>query len=141
MVKAIFEIIAEVEAAKTEDEKVKVLQANSSRQLKLVLGHNLDPRIEWSFPQGDPPPYKPCVDEHDTHGRLLHETKMFDYFIKGSYPNMTTKKREGLFISILESIHPKDALIMMKILNKEPLATGLDVACVKKAFANMTKDW
>lgn len=140
MAKYVFEVIEAAKAAKTKKEKLEVLKKNDSWALRDVLRGTLDPRIQWNIPTGEAP-YEPC-QEHNAPSNLLKRNTQFKYFVKG-HPetnNMVQYKRESIFIGLLESIHPKDAELVVSMINKKPFGGGITPKLVNEAFPNLVKD-
>jgi len=132
----IFEVFALLEKAKSKAEKVKILRENNSGALQDICRGAFDKHIVWLLPKDDKPPYTPNRPE-SVPSNLLRETKKLGYLVKGGLaPNMMQVKREAIFIGILESIHPEDALILIQAINKKA-PKGLTRASVEEAFPNL----
>lgn len=139
MPKLVYEVLAEVLKAKSNKEKVQILRQNESAALRDVLRGSIDKTITWLLPTGSPPPYTPC-EEHNTPSSLLRENKMLTYFAKGGKGNnLTNLKREKLFIGVLESIDPNDALLLIDVINKK-VPAGVTRKIVNEAFPGLLKD-
>ena len=69
---------------------------------------------------------------------LLKKNKDFKYVVKGG-PGMSmpTYKREKIFLGILESIHPSDADLVCKMINKEKPVKGITAKLVEEAFPGL----
>lgn len=130
----ISEIINKAAAAKSKDEKVKILRENNSIPLLTVLQTALDPRYVWSLPEG-PVPYTPSAHP-DGYGTLYQEAKRFYLFIEGMHPTLKQTRREQLFIGLLESLEPKDAELLVMIKDKK-LPKGLDAKIINEAFPGL----
>jgi hypothetical protein len=137
--KLIFEILEEAASKKTNEEKISVLQNNSSMALKDVLRGTIDSTIQWNLPGGEPP-YTAC-EEHNCPANLLREHKKFKYFVKGLHESesLPSFKREKVFFGILESIHPRDAEVMIAMINKK-IPKGISKNVVAKAFPGLLQD-
>lgn len=136
MRKFIFEILSEAGKAKKKADKIRILQENNSGALQDVLRGTYDDRIVWLLPQGAPPPFTPNRPE-TTPSNLLKECVMLKYLVRGAgYDNMLSVKREKIFIGLLESVHPKDADVLLDLINKRPIE-GISKAIVKEAFPSL----
>lgn len=136
--KTLASIIKEVEEAKTDSQKVKLLQKNSSASLKLLLGYALDKAVYWLLPPGEPP-YRPLPKSADQEGKLYSECRSLIYLIGSPEGKaLTQTKREQVFLQILESIDPDDAKLLLRVKDKK---INIPVSVVKKAFPILTKDW
>jgi len=136
MAKLVHEVIHAVASAKKKADKIRILQENYTPALNDVLIGTYNDSIEWLLPKGEAPPYTPNRPE-SVPSNLLKETKKLAYLVKGAgYDDMLQVKRESIFIGLLESIHPKDAQIILDVINKRPI-TGITKNLVKEAFPNL----
>jgi hypothetical protein len=135
--KQIFEIFEEFEKQTTKAKRKEVLlKYGDVAALRDVLRGTFDDSIQFLLPEGTPP-YTPNKDE-STPSTLLRKNKDFGYFVKGGPgTNMLAFKRESLFIRLLESIHPKDALIVLSMVNKTSPVKYLTKNLVQETFPNL----
>lgn len=141
--KTFYEILEEVEKAKTKQEKIKLLHKNSSAGLKAILGYTYDPTVKWLLPEGDPP-YNALPTSADAEGRLVAEVKRFYLFVEGptdAQRNMKQIKREQLFIEMLESIDHRDALVLLGMKNRKLPFKSINRKLVAEAFPGISKHW
>ena len=132
----IHEVIDLVAKAKTRDEKISLLKQHETQALKDVLVGTYDSRVEWNLPEGKPP-FEPAV-EGSVPSNLLKRTNQFNYFIKGGTGDtLPAFKREGIFISLIEQVHPADTEIVLKMVSKKPLAKGLTKKLIEEAFPGL----
>lgn len=138
MTKSLSTIIGEIEAQKTVKKQAEVMQKNSSKALKDIIGYAMDPTVNWLLPEGDPP-YRPMAESADQEGRLYSETRRLIYFVN-THDGLAVAplKREQLFIQLLESIDPHDAQLMLRVKSK---GLKIKVEAVKIAFPNMSSHW
>jgi hypothetical protein len=62
----------------------------------------------------------------------------FKYIVKGGPADkMLPVKRERIFINVLESVHPKDAELLIKMINKESLGKSITKKLVQEAFPGL----
>jgi hypothetical protein len=138
MQKAIFEILQEASEKKTEQEKIDSLrQHEDNNVLKTILAGAFYDGVKWNLPPGEPP-YKPC-DPVNAENFLYGETKRLYLFCEGG-PPLTNLRRETLFVEMLESVHPKDALILIAMKEKKLPYKGITKALVQKAFPGFLDD-
>ena len=52
---------------------------------------------------------------------------------------MSALKREGLFIGLLESVHPEDAKLVINMINKKKI-TGISRPVIDEAFPKLLQD-
>lgn len=133
----VFEILEEFGKAKTKKDRIAVLQKYKDVwALKDILRGTFDDSLQFNLPQGKPP-YTPNKPE-STPSTLLKKHRDFGIFVIGGRgQSMPAFKREQLFMQLLESIHPKDAELVLSMINKEPPAKYLTKALVKEAFPNL----
>jgi hypothetical protein len=135
---AIFQILELVSKAKTTKDKVAFLQQHDSGPLRTVLKYALDPNIRWDLPDTDPP-YTPCPHPGQ-ETRLISEARRLYLFVKGGNPNLSTIKREYLYIELLESVHPEDAVLLNAIKNKRLPYKGITLKVVNEAFPGLIEE-
>ena len=132
----IYEVLENFTKAKTRQEKIAVLQRNNSPALRDIVQGSLDPRIQWLLPKGEVP-YTAC-DAHNAPTTLLKKHRDFLYCAKGGKgAEMPAVKREKIFLGIVESIHPKDAELVCRMINKQPPVKGLTLKLAQEAFPGL----
>lgn len=104
--------------------------------VKTVLKYWLHPDIKFNIPEGEPP-----FESHNavnTHNAFWSEIRRLPIFIVGGgYDHLTNGKRESLFISMLEYIHPKDARLVLNMKDKIWPYETLTVDDIKEAFPGL----
>ena len=132
------EIATKVNNAKDKPRKLKVLKEHDSVPLRQVLKGAFDPKIEWVLPPGDVP-YTANDAPVGTEHTLLHmEAKRLYLFTKGGDASLTSKKRETIFIQMLEGLCAEEAAFLVSVVNKRVNNDykGFTANLVKDAF-----DW
>jgi hypothetical protein len=132
------EIATKVNNAKDKPRKLKVLKEHDSVPLRQVLKGAFDPKIEWVLPPGDVP-YTANDAPVGTEHTLLHmEAKRLYLFTKGGDGSLTSKKRETIFIQMLEGLCAEEAEFLVSVVNKRVNNDykGFTANLVKEAF-----DW
>lgn len=132
---AISQILENTAALKTNKEKVEYLRQNDNSALRMVLQYAMDNRVKWLLPEGAPP-YKPN-NNLDQEGMLYSEARRLYLFIEGGNPNLTKLKREMLFIDLIQSVHPKDAELLISIKEKKLPYKGITKKLVNEAFPGL----
>ena len=130
------EILDKVAKAKTKEKKVELLREHNTDALRMVLKSSFDPNIEWDLPEGDVP-YKPNESPEGTeHNMLVHEARTLFHYIKGGNPQLTTNRRENMFIQMLEGLHQSEAELVVAAKDKalHRKYKGLSANVVKEAF-------
>tara|TARA_R110000868_G_scaffold50628_1_gene161527 strand:- start:2446 stop:2913 length:468 start_codon:yes stop_codon:yes gene_type:complete len=113
MAQLISEILQEVEAVKSKEEKQNVLRQYDTPLLRTIMRLNFDPMLVMDLPEGEPPYNK---DKDKPMGyqetNLQVEFKRF-YIWLTPQPNLPRMKKEALFIGLLESLHWTEAEVMV----------------------------
>ena len=132
------EVIEEAQTKRTTAGKIDVFRNNDSWALRDILRGTFDSKVVWNLPEGNPP-YKAALAQ-STPSNLLRRNTQFKYFVKnGPGQKMTQVKRESIFIGLIESIHPKDAELVISMINKQK-PTGISRAVVEEAFPGLLLD-
>ena len=118
-------------------DKVTNLQTNQSIPLKTILRLIYDKEISFLVPDSTPP-YKENRAIENTETMLYREARRMKIFIQGGgYDNLSQAKRENLFISLLEDIHPDDAkLLCNNVITHTPIK-GISRKTVEQAFPDL----
>jgi Family of unknown function (DUF6433) len=133
----VFEILEKTEKVTTRAEKIAVLQKEACTALKDVLRGCFDDSIEWDLPKGEVP-YTPNRPE-STPTTLLKQHKNFHYFVKDcpSGKDILKMRKEKMFINMLEGVHPKDAIILVAMINKKSPTKGITKKLVQETFPGL----
>ena len=139
--KNIYEVFDEFEEAKNKKERMSVIEKNLSKTLVQVLELAFHPSHQWlitEIPEG----YKIDLGnkiQGMSMGQLSTEIRKMYLFQKGdaSAEKISEEKRKQLLLQILEVIEPREAEVVMGILNKDLGVKGLDYKFVKEAFPNL----
>jgi len=130
-------ILEDVAKAKNKKEKKEVLLKHGNNgALKEILKYTYDPNIKFLLPPGNPP-YNSVVDETENPTYLYGLVRKLYLFVEGGNPNLKPQRREYLFIELLESIHPKEAEILLQMKDKKLKCNGLTYNLVKETFPRL----
>ena len=132
----VYEVIEKAGSAKKKADKINILRKNDTWALKDILRGTFDSKVVWDLPEGSPP-YKPS-EPQSAPSNLLRRNTQFRYFAKGGV-HVNSIKRESMFIGLIESIHPKDAELVISMINKQK-PTGISRAVVEEAFPGLLLD-
>ena len=137
--KYIYEVLQEASKKRHKADKIKVLVDNDSWALRDVLRGTFDTSLEWNLPPGAPPYQASEAHNHPTD--LKRENVKFKYFIRGfkASENLSTVRRESMFIGLLEAVHPDDAKVVIDMINKTP-PKHITRPMVEEAFPDLLKD-
>ena len=136
----VYEILENFEKAKTKKEKIEIFRTNEIMPLLDVLRGTFDDTIQWELPSGTPP-YTPNNPDSPPSS-LLRQHLNFKYFVKGlrDCSKLNPIRRERMFIDMLEAVHPKDAEILVSMINKKSPVKGLTKNLVKEAFPQLIQE-
>jgi len=136
----VFEILDKATKAKNRDERIKVLQENNIMPVLDILRGTFDETIQWNLPDGTPP-YTPN-EESSPPSTLLKQHLNFKYFVKGlrESNSLNKVKREKMFIDLLEAVHPRDAEIVVSMINKKSPHRYLTKKLVQDAFPSLIRE-
>ena len=135
----LFEIINEIE--KTKD-IVGTLKHYGGKYSSFTdyLRCGFDKQIQFLLPDGKPPynPSNPSSVPSTWHKRHMD----LRYFVEvgGGSNDMSQVKRESMFIQLLESIHPEDAVIVCKMVEKKTTTKKLTKKAVMEALPDLIKE-
>jgi hypothetical protein len=134
----LYEVFENFTKAKDRKEKVQLLQNYSgSAFLTDYLRCVFDDRVQFNLPAGRPP-YEAAAEESYPTSWRRQNTKL-KYFVKGLSDNTPSYKRESIFIGILETVHPKDAELLVDMINKKTPVKGLTKKIVEEALPQLLK--
>lgn len=134
----IAEILENASKLTKKEDKINYLRNNYNPVLGQILQYTFEKKYEWELPPGAPP-YKPS-DYPDAHGMLYTEARRLYLFLKGGNPNLTTLKRESLYIGLLESVHPSDAKLLIAIKDKKLPYKSLTLNLIKEAYPGLINE-
>ena len=134
MARSIPLIFEDVAAANSIKARKKILLENESNQLKELLKYAFHPDIKFALPPGKPP-YKTIGSPEEYNPTYLYPNiRKFYLYIEGGHDGLTQLRREQLFVQMLESLHPKEAEVVIQIKDKKLNYRGLTYALVKTTF-------
>ena len=106
------EVLDAVHKAKTKDKKIEVLKQYDSKALRYCLIWNYDESLKSAIPEGDVP-YEPNPSPTiESQSKLASEYKTLYNFIEGGNYELTSTRREVLFIQLLEALNPGEAEVL-----------------------------
>ena len=134
MARSIPLIFEEVAASNSIEARKKVLLENESNPLKEILKYAFHPDIKFALPPGKPP-YKTIGSPDEYNPTYLYPNiRKFYLYIEGGHDGLTQLRREQLFIQMLESLHPKEAEVVIQVKDKKLNYRGLTYKLVKTTF-------
>jgi hypothetical protein len=80
--------------------------------LKVIFAHAFLPNYKMNLPEGEPP-FKPAAEPMGmTPTNMFSEARRMYVFLR---EDLSAIKRESLFISLLEGVHPDEAKVLIAI--------------------------
>ena len=130
------EVLNIVARAKTKAKKVAILREHNTEALRMIIKSSFDPKIQWDLPPGEVPFIANDAPAGTEHTSLLFASKKLWHFVKGADPETNRLHKEKMFLGLLESLHEKDAEVMIGIKDKKinNMYKGLTASMVKEAF-------
>jgi len=132
----LFEILNKIEMEKTKEKRIEGIRhfSRTYPSFNDYLRCLLDDRITFDLPEGRPP-FTPSHEVH--HPTTWHKQHMrLGYFVKGGR-KLTSVKRESMWIGLLESIHPEDAVLIADVSDKRGGPDWLTKEIVEEAVPNL----
>jgi Family of unknown function (DUF6433) len=115
----------------------KQMLANQAKNQALItiLRFAFDPLIKTNLPEGDPP-YKPC--QYQDQQAMLYNSmrKMYLFFGDGN-PAIPKAKKEAIFVNMLESLDPADAVLLLAVKDKKMPYPGITEDLVREVFPGL----
>ena len=132
----VHEIFTLINNAKNKEDKLRILKKNDTAAMRQLLKAAFDPAIAFDMPPGNPPFMRNEAPEGTEHTSLFYASKKLWHFVKGADPVTNSLQKEKMFLGLLESLHNKDADVLLGIKNKDLNKTykGLTENLVKEAF-------
>lgn len=112
-------------------DRVLWLRKNTNTTLNTILKFTFDPNIKFLLPEGCPPIKDPIYDEP---GYLYSECKRFYLFVEGGNQNLKQRRREELFINVLENISEDDRKVILGMKDKKLPFANINYKLVKEAL-------
>lgn len=133
--KGVFEIFNEVAKLKSNKAKAEALKQYDMFSIRTILQGCFHPNVKFLLPDSVPPYAE--ADGVQVETRLHNLAKKLDIFIEGGRAVATQSKREMIFIELLESVHPRDAEILINMTLKQAPVKGITKAVVNMAFPSL----
>ena len=134
MARSIPLIFEDVAAANSIKARKEILLENESKPLKEILKYAFHPDIKFALPSGEPP-YKTIGSPDEYNPTYLYPNiRKFYLYIEGGHDGLTQLRREQLFVQMLESLHPKEAAVVIQVKDKKLNYRGLTYKLVKTTF-------
>jgi hypothetical protein len=134
----LYEILELVGKTNSRTEKKEILKKHDAMFLRDYLRCCFDDSIQFNLPDG-PAPYTPAREE-SYPASWRREHVHLRWFVKGLSDKVPAMKRESVYLGILESVHPQDALILEQMVEKKCPTKGLTKKLVQEVFPKLIKE-
>ena len=108
----IHEILELVSEQRSKAKKIEILREYRDDSLTSVLIWNFDESVVSMIPEGEVPYNKNDVPVGTDHTSLRREYRQLYHFVKGGNDQLSSLRRESMFIQLLEGLHPEEADII-----------------------------
>jgi hypothetical protein len=132
------ELFKKIEDTTNKAAQVSLLRSNSHPALKDILRINFDADVVTLLPKGAPTYEKDDAPAGYSPSSLFKGYRKFKYFFKGPIGNQCKPiRREGIFLSLIESMHPSESEVLIQAKDKSLKIKGLTGALVDEAFPGL----
>ena len=115
MTKLLPEIFKEANKLATREERIAFLRKNESPAMKDIIRIAFDKDVVSLLPEGAPPYQPDDAPEGYSQSSLYKKFRELHYYFKGpTGSRLDPLKREAMFVSLLESIHPSEAELLIR---------------------------
>jgi hypothetical protein len=136
--KLISEVLTEASKITKKADRMEYLRKNSSPALRDVLRIAFDEDVISVLPSGAPTYTKDDAPAGHEYLNLHRGHRRFKYFFKGPVANDTPAlRREGMFLSFIESLHGDEAELVIAAKDKALKYKGITKKFVKDTFPNL----
>lgn len=132
--KHLFELFEAIEAENSRNKKIELLKQYDCKSLRTILKGGFCPSIEFDLPVGKPP-YEPA-DLTASFRTIDKCLSLFKHFVVGNQIRRPDK-RESIFISMLETMHPKEAQLVISMKDKKIKYKGLTIKLIEEVFPGL----
>jgi hypothetical protein len=134
------EVLDAVSKANSHAEKVHILKVHETFGLRSILQALFNPQVSFALPDGAPP-YRadPAPIGHNPSS-LERQMSKFKYLVNGPDMTKSPMKREEIFITILEAVHPSEAELVIQMKDKINKYDGITDKVVWDAFPGIVPE-
>lgn len=142
----VHEILENAAKLSGKNKKMEYLQDNNTLALRDILKIGMDESINSVFPEG-PPPYTPNdTEKYQDLEKITGRWAQWCTWDGKRNDGIPMVKREASFIGALESVHPKEAELMIAAKDKKLIGPtgsamykGITKKLVKETFPDLIK--
>jgi len=137
--KLIHEIFNEIESTKSVNEKKDILLNNNNPTVLTLLKHMFDKSIKFGYDKL--PEWTPSDDPTEmSMTNLYRESSKMHLLYEDNTSEWGPRISERHLVRLLEGLHPKDAMILSKIIMRKLKVSGLTERLVKETFPELLKN-
>jgi len=138
--KLISEVLSGASKLPKREERILFLRNNRSPALLDILRIAFDDDVKTVLPSGAPTYRKDDAPAGYEYTSLHRAHRRFKYFFKGPVAMATPPlRREGMFLSLLESLHGDEAELVVAAKDKSLKYKGITKKLIQDAFPNLIK--
>ena len=132
------EIFKKCNKLKTREERIAYLQKTQSPAMKDIIRIAFDDDIVSIMPEGAPPYTADDAPEGHSMSTLYKKHMQLGFYFKGKKAkDVSTVKRETMFIQLLESLHSTEAEMLIKAKDKNLPYRGITKKLCQEAFPGL----
>jgi hypothetical protein len=133
----LFEMLEDIQAAKNKKTRIDMIKHYARMSAFCdYLRCTFDDRIQFLLPKGAPP-YTPNPEGAQPSTWARQNTKLAYLITGGRGEDLTPVKRESMFIGMLESVHPQDALLLTDMISKKCPHPAIKKALIEEAVPGL----
>tara|TARA_B100000809_G_scaffold259032_1_gene303265 strand:- start:1156 stop:1608 length:453 start_codon:yes stop_codon:yes gene_type:complete len=142
MALSLMQLLELVDKAKSQKERGDLLKQNQTHHLENLLWYTFHPDVRFLLPEGKPPFNAGAEDPDST--LLYGQIRKLRYFVEGPGGEtfcigntVQSARREQMYITMLESITPREAEFLVNIKTKDLGIKGLTYKLVSEIFPHL----
>jgi hypothetical protein len=142
MALSLMQLLELVDKAKSQKEKGELLKQNHTDHLENLLWYTFHPDVKFLLPEGKPPFNAGAEDPGST--LLYGQIRKLRYFVEGpggvtfcTGNTIEPARRETMYITMLESLTPKEAEYLVNMKKKDLGIRGLTYKLVSETFPHL----
>tara|TARA_B100000745_G_scaffold41809_1_gene25505 strand:- start:1020 stop:1484 length:465 start_codon:yes stop_codon:yes gene_type:complete len=142
MALSLMQLLELVDKAKSQKERGDLLKQNQTDHLENLLWYTFHPDVKFLLPEGRPPFNAGAEDPGST--LLYGQIRKLRYFVEGpggvtfcTGNTIEPARRETMYISMLESITPREAEYLVNMKKKDLGIRGLTYKLVSETFPHL----
>jgi hypothetical protein len=120
----------------TQRIRKQMLIEHDSPYLRQFLRYTFHPEVMFVLPKGSPP-YQKLAEGAQNSKLIYGQIRMIKYFTNEYDGNISSLKKEQMFIQVLESVTPEEADLLIQMKNKKLNVPGLTYKLVQDTFPDM----